>query len=134
MPNRVIIKHYKCPNCENISSSIDFTSSVTEWGTYGIEDDYHEHQDSDTNETTYLCSECNEEISYSELETMRENPIYIDNETGEVVKPNTEQTEQETNSSRENRPNNYQQKGINHDTTIVTEKHLGQSKRHEAYW
>jgi len=59
MPNE---HYYRCPECGAKIKYLHYDSFVNEWGNYGIYSQDWDQRDSDTNETTYKCPECDNEI------------------------------------------------------------------------
>lgn len=58
----------ECSNCNNELDHLNYRSEVTEYGTHDLDGGNNEIEDSETNEITYSCPECYEEVRIDDFQ------------------------------------------------------------------
>lgn len=88
--------YYKCPECGGKITNLNYDSNINEWGYYDIWTEDWDTRNTETNETTYRCPQCENEIyNLDEIEEWTD-----DEEKNQIEKKeNTEKFEVEEDSS-----------------------------------
>ena len=78
---------YKCPHCEEEITYLSYSCQVTEWGSYDIEDEQFNHDDTgDGDSYCYSCPECSEEFNSSNEDVIIRDELIAINDNDEVIR------------------------------------------------